>query len=152
MVVDKTTFDVGQIAMNEIGVMGTPGYWCNDIRRLKTGDKLNQVEGYVKRDLTALKYKVYSITQTTPSYSLSRHALAFKLRTNPWDYHFMRLQKGEGKWSFKAGWKGPAFWINGKTPNQVTWTEYICLDSGSSKVWRNDGGVYNSTLWYITYK
>lgn len=62
LVVDKTTFDVGQITMNEIGVMGTPGYWCNDIRRLKTGDKLNQVEGYVKRDLTALKYKVYSIT------------------------------------------------------------------------------------------
>ncbi len=152
LIVDKNAFDPNQIKGNEIGVMGTPGYWCNDIRRLKEGDALNQLEGYVKRDLTALKYKVYSITQTTPSYSLSRHALAFKLRTNPWDYHFMRLQRGEGKWSFKAGWKGPAFWINGKTPNQVTWTEYICLDSGSSKVWRNDGGVYNSTLWYITYK
>ena len=150
LVVDKTTFDVGQIAMNEIGVMGTPGYWCNDIRRLKTGDKLNQVEGYVKRDLTALKYKVYSITQTTPSYSLSRHALAFKLRTNPWDYHFMRLQKGEGKWSFKAGWKGPAFWINGKTPNQVIWTEYKCYYS--RPVWENTGVSYNSALWYITYK
>lgn len=115
-----------------------------------TGDKLNQLEGYVKRDLTALKYKVQSITQTTPSYSLSRHALAFKLRTNPWDYHFMRLQKGEGKWSFKAGWKGPAFWINGKTPNQVTWTEYKCYYS--RPVWENVGVAYNSALWYITYK
>lgn len=150
LVVDKNTFNVEQIAMNEIGIMGTPGYWCNDIRRLKTGDKLNQLEGYVKRDLTALKYKVQSITQTTPSYSLSRHALAFKLRTNPWDYHFMRLQKGEGKWSFKAGWKGPAFWINGKTPNQVTWTEYKCYYS--RPVWENVGVAYNSALWYITYK
>lgn len=62
----------------------------------------------------------------------------------------MRLQKGEKKWSFKAGWKGPVFWINGKTPNQVIWTEYKCYYS--RPVWENTGVSYNSALWYITYK
>ena len=49
-VIDPIKYDYGQVVSNEIGVMGTPGYWCNDIRKLRAEDSLNQLEGYTKRD------------------------------------------------------------------------------------------------------
>lgn len=150
-VIDPIKYDYGQVVSNEIGVMGTPGYWCNDIRKLRAEDSLNQLEGYTKRDLQSLGYKIISVTSVTPSYSSTRHALAFRLRTNKgWDYHFMRLRKGENSWSFKAGWIGPIMQLRGNLkPNQVSWSGYDCENQF---VWNSNGVYYNSAIMYIIYK
>ena len=101
--------------------------------------------------MQSLGYKIISVTSVTPSYSSTRHALAFRLRTNKgWDYHFMRLRKGENSWSFKAGWIGPIMQLRGNLkPNQVSWSGYDCENQF---VWNSNGVYYNSAIMYIIYK
>lgn len=151
VVVDKidNNYNLGN---NAIENMGRPGYWCNDIRGLRIGDELNQLEGYTKRDLQALGYKIIAVTSVTPSYTYSstRHALALALRSGRhWDYHFMRLRKGEKSWSFKAGWEGPIMRAKYTPPDKMTWQGYKNLNGS---VWDGDGLIYDTNIYYIVYK
>lgn len=151
VVVDKidNNYNLGN---NAIENMGRPGYWCNDIRGLRIGDELNQLEGYTKRDLQALGYKIIAVTSVTPSYTYSstRHALALALRSGRhWDYHFMRLRKGEKSWSFKAGWGGPIMRAKYTPPDKMTWQGYKNLNGS---VWDGDGLIYDTNIYYIVYK
>lgn len=62
----------------------------------------------------------------------------------------MRLKKGEGNWSFKAGWKGPIMQLrNNLNPNQISWSGYNCVNGS---VWNCNGMYYNSAIIYIVYK
>lgn len=120
------------------------------------GDDIHSAVGFTKRDLTALGYRVMSVTTITPANSSSHHAMAIRMRTpdnGGWDCQFMRLRKSEQRWTFKAGWEAPMFrFTTDKKPNEITWRGYYCTSVNGKVLWRGNNGVYTGTLYYITYK